>query len=124
MPQLNFVEQATRSPTGCLLCGTQKGPFIDCHIPQITFWSATGNQTIDSYVYVCVGSEENPGCSVQMGRITGALVDRGVVADLQDMIEGLNSEVADLRNALLKKQLKVEDVIASGLILRAEPAAA
>lgn len=117
MPQLSYTEEARRSPTGCILCGTQKGPFIDCNVPQITFWHATGNKTVETWVYVCVGSPENPGCAVQMGRLTGALIDRTVIGELQEMIGNLNQEVAELRNALSKKSLKVSDVVASGMII-------
>lgn len=122
MPQLSYVEKATRSPTGCIMCGTQAGPFIDCNVPQITFWTAEGNKTVDTWVYVCVGSEENPGCAVQMGRLTGHLVDTFKMYELGQLNHNLNGEVAELRAQLAKKTLKVDDLISSGVLRAPETA--
>lgn len=116
MPQIRYVEHAERSPSGCFLCGRQTGPFIDCNVPRVQFWTPTGSQIVDTWVYVCVGIEENPGCAVQVARMSGLMVDRSMHDDVLGINSQLNGEIAELRGLLSKKTVTVAELQEHGLL--------
>ena len=111
MPYIDYVTKADRSPSSCMTCGNINGPFVDLKLPEVRFATPNGIQHTEAWCYLCVGSEENPGCAVQVGRMTGLQVDVATLRELQEHCETLNQEIADLRAALAKKTIKVGDVI-------------
>lgn len=111
MPHLDFVAQAQRSPSTCICCGNHNGPFIDMKMEMVSIATAIGVQQLSGAAYLCVGNEENPGCAVQIGRLTGVMVDASKLAEMKEHAETLNQEIVELRASLSKKSLKVEDVL-------------
>ena len=113
MSQFNLVLQPSGSPSCCLACGGAVGPFIDLQLPFVKVPTAIGVLDSEGPVHLCVGTVENPGCVVQMGRMSGLMVDVSTLAELQEHVRELNAEIAELHATLAKKTLKVEDVIQS-----------
>ena len=117
MGQFIYTQQATRSPGVCMACGNVNGPFVDLSIPFIKVPTAIGVLDAESGVYLCVGSEINPGCAVGIGRLTGLMVDTVKLAEAHGVIGELNEEVAELRKQLsAKASVKVEDLLRLGVI--------
>jgi hypothetical protein len=61
MSELNIIPFATASPTECIRCHTPKGPFLDFNVEVLGY----------GHVYICLGSDENPGCLPQAARLAG-----------------------------------------------------
>ena len=110
MPELRLVEKSDRSPSGCVFCGSQLGPFVDTSVEVIQFWTASGVQSTRTRMYVCVGSTENPGCAVQIGRRTGLMVDKSKMEEMQKYVEDLHSEIASLQATVAQKTVKIGEV--------------
>lgn len=111
MSAFNLVQQPSGSPACCLACGGVGGPFIDLQLPFVKVPTAIGVLDSEGPVQLCVGTVENPGCVVQMGRMSGLMVDTVILVEMQEHVKALNTEVAELQGALGKKTVKVEDVI-------------
>lgn len=112
MSAFNLVQQPSGSPSFCLACGGSRGPFIDLQLPFVKVPTAIGVLDADGSVYLCVGTDENPGCAVQIGRMSGLMVDTSILHDLQRINEQHREEIAELRGLLSKKSLTVGDVMA------------
>jgi len=94
-----------------MACGTNAGPLIDFDIPFIKVPTAVGIMDANGGLYLCVGTVENPGCAVQVGRMTGMMVDTSKLEELQAHVENLNTEITELTALLSKKTLTVGDVV-------------
>jgi hypothetical protein len=99
-----------------MCCGATTGPFVDLQVPFVKVPTAIGILDAEGGVYLCVGTPENPGCAVGIGRLTGQLVDITKIKEMHDVNETLNQEIAGLRGALSKKTLHIGDLVTSGLV--------
>jgi hypothetical protein len=59
MSEFAKIEHPQRSPTQCVACQGHNGPFIDLQQELPGY----------GYLYLCIGSEEIPGCLMQMARM-------------------------------------------------------
>ncbi len=116
MGQFQYVQQAQRSPGYCMCCGAVVGPFIDLSVPFVKVPTAIGILDAEGGVYLCVGTADNPGCAVQIGRLTGMVVDTAKLDEAVAHAETLNTEIASLRGAIAKKSVTVKDLLDSGLV--------
>lgn len=67
---------AEHVPQGCFLCGSHNAPYLDTQLADPTIQTADGPKTVIGRVAICIGTDERPGCAVQIGRTSG-LVERG-----------------------------------------------
>lgn len=110
MPEFRIVQHADRSPSMCVACGANTGPFIDVDISTFSIATPTGwTPIVDGTVYLCVGTRENPGCAVQIGRKSGHLADALLLEDAQLENEQLHAEVAELKAIGKKKTISLAD---------------
>jgi hypothetical protein len=114
MPEFTLKETAEWSPSCCFMCGTHAGPFIDMRRNRMNVLTAEGMREMVGHVYLCVGSEERPGCVMQMARAAGCL-DPGVAATLRDEVVVANARAAklegELEDAIANRVVKVSDVV-------------
>lgn len=110
MPQFKRAEKAERSPSFCVACGGNNAPFIDLSLISFQVGSANGLVEIPGNIYLCVGTPENPGCAVQIGRLTGQLVDIGTVAEMQQLIDTQQQHLAEANASLRKKTVTVGEL--------------
>jgi len=99
-----------------MCCGTVVGPFIDLDVPFIEVPTSLGILDAEGGTYLCVGDSDNPGCAVQIGRLTGLMVDTSKLNEAQAHSEDLNTEIVTLRAWLAKKNISVKDLLDSGLV--------
>ena len=110
MSEFHLRQEATISPTICFTCQTHAGPFIDTEVEM------PGH----GHVWICVGSDERPGCIMQMARLAGCLDPADVrklkkrVDDQNDSIHKKNQRIRDL---VAGAAITVEDLQAAGLVI-------
>jgi len=103
MSQFKIVQAADRSPSCCMVCGRNDGPFIDFDVPFIKVPTAIGVLDSNGGLYLCVGNDNNPGCAVQVGRMSGQMVDFTELVAMEAHALTLADKLAEA-NALLKKK--------------------
>lgn len=69
-------------PQGCFLCGSHNAPYLDTQLTDPTIQTADGPVIVKGRVAICIGTDERPGCAVQIGRTAG-LADPGKLAGVQ-----------------------------------------
>jgi|SRR5215467_1216045 len=98
MGDLNLVQHATYSPTWCMACKSDTGPFIDTRIEEVTINTAHGAEIFTGHVYICSS------CVTQMAHLIGCIVpeearklhdERG---ELLFRVQILEDELADARD--------------------------
>lgn len=94
-----------------MACGTTLGPFIDFDIPFIKVATAVGTIDAEAGIYLCVGTDENPGCVVQAARMSGLMVDTAILQDVQRINATQRDEIAELQAKLAQKSVKLADVL-------------
>jgi hypothetical protein len=69
------VAEPVKMPTKCALCGSTRGPLFEIagleHLECVT---AHGLQAFTGQIYVCIGTQENTGCVLQMADRLGCLL--------------------------------------------------
>lgn len=86
MSELNIVEHAQSSPTACVRCATSTGPFLDLGTEVLGY----------GHLYLCLGSDENPGCLPQAARKAG-YADPSFRATLEEENRVLRVDYATLQ---------------------------
>lgn len=110
MPEFRIVQHADRSPSMCVACGANAGPFIDVDISTFSIATPTGwTPIVDGTVYLCVGTHNNPGCAVQIGRKSGLMADQVVLEEALLENEQLRAEIAELKAIGKKKTISLAD---------------
>lgn len=97
MPDFHHVENATISPTMCVLCGNHEGPFID-----------TGSEKEWGRIYICASKGNRVGCARQIGRLDGLYEPHSI-----EEINGRLDEAISLVGPTLQKA--TEDRAAAAL---------
>lgn len=109
MAEARMVQHAERSPSACVACGTNKGPFIDLDVSIFKLPTATGMMDVDGALYLCIGTPANPGCVVQIARKTGLMIDVELYEEKREEIDHLSQRIADLEALMTKKTIRLED---------------
>jgi hypothetical protein len=99
-----------------MCCGTTTGPFVDLSVPFIKVATALGVMDAEGGTYLCVGRAETPGCAVQIGRVTGLVVDIAAAEELLVSLSDARSESASLREQMKLKTLTVGDLVEAGFV--------
>lgn len=102
MADLTLTTEPKSPFNGCLLCGSHGPEFVDAHFEQPSVSTPYGLQTLPVRVYLCVGTEENPGCAVQIGRLAG--LDRVAGSEIE-RLRRLTSELARERDEALAQRV-------------------
>lgn len=119
MSQMRVVEKAERSPSCCAVCGGNNAPFVDLQLISFRVNTPVGVQEIEGTVYLCVGTPENPGCAVQVGRLSGQLADVSTVAEMQEQLDSLEAQLAKMTTTLKTKTIKLGELEEIGITITA-----
>ena len=87
MPDFAIREFATLSPTQCILCGTSEPPFLDTVVDVIGY----------GRIYLCVGTDQKPGCLHQAARAAGC-ADPALRRVLETKVDDLEATVQMMRD--------------------------
>lgn len=97
MPEYHLVEHAEVSPTCCFLCETTEGPFVRIGgVTRTRIASANGPVSVRGMVYICIGTDHNPGCLVQAARLAGMKK----LSELHEDVQAAGREVVRLEAEL------------------------
>lgn len=110
MAEMRVAAAAERSPSVCVACGGNNAPFVDLQIMEFKVNSPAGVVDVAGHLYLCVGSPERPGCAVQIGRLTGQLVDLVELQEAQRQLKNKDDRIGDLEQALKGRSVKIGDL--------------
>jgi hypothetical protein len=110
MAEFRLIAHAERSPTTCIACGRHTGPFIDLNSTILQVPTTVGVMDLDIAFYLCVGDAEQPGCVVQMARMTGQMVDATTHAETAMRLSSAKARIEELESRQAWAQ-KLEEAV-------------